>query len=152
MHWMKWIFTHQACISVLKMQKWFKLWFYQLITFCWFKKPSSWMLRGRFSFQRYKFGPYFTTRGPSIRFSLWFGVRIDWTGWSFYKRPIGTRAIWYSLHSSLKIRTKTAVRGSLNPFVKFGPNRRSVDSCNLLSKFGPIWPFVDPFIPFQNFR
>ena len=40
---------------------------HQLVTFFAGLKPSGWMLRGRFSFQRYKFGPYFTTSGPSIR-------------------------------------------------------------------------------------
>ena len=36
--------------------------------------------------------------------------------------------------------------------LKFRPIQRSVDTCILLLKIGPIWRFLDPYIPlFKNF-
>ena len=56
-----------------------------------------------------------------------------------------------SLQYSPKIRTQPAVRRSLNPFFKFGPNWRSVDPCIYFLKFGPNRRSVEPCISFLKF-
>ena len=55
-----------------------------------------------------------------------------------------------SLHPPIKIQTKLAVRGSLLfPFLKFGPNRRSVDPFAPLKNLDQIGGPWIPAFPFK---